>query len=465
MSFPDLESLFVKPADTLRVAMDRIQANAIRTDGRGTVLVVNESRRLLGVLTDGDIRRGLLKGLTLDDAVSKAMSCNPVTARLGATRHQLLRLFDRGVRHLPIVDEEGHVLDLLLYSQLVVTPRNGPVVVRAKVPLRISFAGGGSDFAEHFEQHGGAVVSVTIDRYCHGILVKRDDKKIVLHSYDYDSRVEADDISELQYDGKLDLMKAVVRVLKPAYGFELYTYSDVPPGSGLGASAVMSVAVIGLFNELGETRMDEYQISDLAYQVERIELGITGGWQDQYAASFGGFNFIEFGDKDIIVHPLRLKERVINELESNLLLCFTGTTRNSGDVHVLNRSGTNAISDDVMEAKHRVSQVALQIKNALMRGSLDHFGRLLDQAWRLKRQFGPAITNRRVEEIYEGALRAGALGGKLLGAGYGGHFLFYCPGMKRHIVRECLERMGCQTLNFNFDLRGTRVWYSTVDEI
>lgn len=463
MTFPDLESLFVKPTDTLRVAMDRIQANAIRTDGRGTVLVVNESRRLLGVLTDGDIRRALLQGLTLEDAVSKAMSSSPITAKPGATRHQLLRLFDRGIRHLPIVDEEGHVLDLLLYSQLVVTPRNGPVVVRAKVPLRISFAGGGSDFAEHFEQHGGSVISVTIDRYCHGILIKRDDKKIVLHSYDYGLRVDADDPSGLRYDGKLDLIKAIVKILKPSYGFELYTYSDVPPGSGLGASAVMAVAVIGLFNELGENRMDEYQISDLAYQVERIELGITGGWQDQYAASFGGFNFIEFGDKDIVVHPLRLKERVIDELESNLLLCFTGTTRNSGDIHALNRNEAGPTSG-VMEARYQASQVALRIKNALMRGSLDQFGRLLEEAWRLKRQFGPAITSGRVEEIYEGALRAGALGGKLLGAGCGGHILFYCPGVKRQAVREALERMGCQTLHFNFDFRGARVWHSTMDE-
>lgn len=463
MSFPDLESLFVKPTDTLRVAMDRIQTNAIRTDGRGTVLVVSESRRLLGVLTDGDIRRALLRGVTLEDAVSKAMSSSPITATRGATRHQLLRLFDRGIRHLPIVDDDGHVLDLLLYSQLVMTPRTGPVVVRAKVPLRISFAGGGSDFAEHFEQHGGAVVSVTIDRYCHGILIKRNDKKIILHSYDYGLRVEADDPSELRYDGQLDLLKAVVKVLKPSYGFELYTYSDVLPGSGLGASAVMSVAVIGLFNELGENRMDEYQISDLAYQVERIELGIIGGWQDQYAASFGGFNFIEFGDKDIVVHPLRLKERVIDELESNLLLCFTGTTRNSGDVHVLNHSEADS-TVDIMDARYQTSQVALRIKNALMRGSLDQFGRLLDEAWRLKRQFGPSITNSQIDTLYEAALGAGALGGKLLGAGCGGHILFYCPGLKRQAVREALERMGCQTMHFNFDFRGVRVWHSTLED-
>lgn len=464
MPFPDLDSLCVGPNDPLRTAMDRLQANAIRTDGRGTVLVVDEARRLVGVLTDGDVRRALLKGMTLEDPTAKAMSSCPITAKPDATRHQLLRLFDRGIRHIPIVDGEGRILDLLLYSQLMLPPRNGPVVVRAKVPLRISFAGGGSDFAEHFEQHGGAVVSVTIDRYCHGLLVKREDQRVVLHSYDYGERIDVEDLSRLRYDGKLDLIKAAAKVLRPPYGFELYTYSDVPPGSGLGASAVMSVAVISLFNELSDNRMDEYQISDLAYQVERIELGIAGGWQDQYAASFGGFNYIEFGDKDILVHPLRLKERVIDELESNLLLCFTGMTRSSGDVHAANH-GASGDPHRLEEARHQAGQLALRTKNALMRGNLEQFGQLLDEAWRLKRQYGPRITTPRVDEFYARALAAGALGGKLLGAGAGGHLLVYCPGLKRQAVKEALEAMGGRTVNFNFDFRGARVWRSTAEEL
>lgn len=462
MPFPDLEYLFVGPSDSLRVAMDRIQTNAIRTDARGAVLVVNESRRLLGVLTDGDIRRALLHGLSLDDAVFQAMTSTPVTAKPETTRHQLLRLFEQGVRHIPIVDDGGRVLDLVLYSQFTVASRNGPVVVCAKAPLRLSFAGGGSDFGEHFEYHGGAVISITIDRYCHGMLVKRYDQRIVLHSYDYNSRVEFENLDALTYDGHLDLIKATVKLLKPTFGFELYTYSDVPPGSGLGASSMISVVVIGLFNELSEDRMDEYQISDLAYQAERIELGVIGGWQDQYAGSFGGLNFIEFSNKDVIVHPLRINDRVINELENNLLLCFTGITRKSGEVHAALRE-PSASDAQISEIRKKTGQLALQVKNALARGDLELFGRLLDEAWHLKKQLGPHVTNGRIEHLYEQARKAGALGGKLLGAGEGGYLLFYCPGMKRHHVKVALANLGVETINFNFDFRGLRVWQAMSD--
>lgn len=463
MPFPNLENLFILPTDSLRSAMDRIQENAIRTDGRGIVLVVSETQKLLGVLTDGDIRRGLLRGLSLGDSVSNAMTGDPVTATPETTKHQLLRLFDHGVRHIPIVDYEKHVLDLILYSQFSIGGRREPLVIRAKVPLRVSFAGGGSDFSEHFERNGGAVISATIDRYCHGALAERADQRVILHSYDYNEHVEANSPDELTYDGRLDLLKAVVKLLKPSFGFELYTYSDVPPGSGLGASAAMTVLVITLFNEISEDRLDEYQIADLAYQTERIELGIIGGWQDQYAVSFGGLNFIEFTDKDVMVHPLRLKERVINELESNLLLCFTGNIRKSGDVHATNKElglRGGALSD----IRRKTSRLAIQIKNALVRGNLGEFGQLLHEAWQLKKQLG-RITNHRVDYLYQQALAAGALGGKLLGAGLEGYILFYCPGLKRHAVKSALECTGTQTTNFNFDFRGIRVWRSGLDAI
>lgn len=463
MPFPELEKLFISPSDTLRLAMDRIQENAVRTDGRGTVLVVDECRKLLGILTDGDIRRALLGGLSLDDVVTKAMTNAPLSATAATTRHQLLRLFDQGVRHIPIVDQEGRVTDFLLYSQFGVAPRNGPVVIRAKAPLRLSFAGGGSDFSEHFEQHGGAVISVTIDRYCHGILVKRADQKIVLNSYDYGYCLEYENLKALTYDGRLDLIKAAIRVLKPSFGFELHTYSDVPPGSGLGASSVIAVVVIGLFNELSEDRMDEHQISEVAYQVERIELGVVGGWQDQYAATFGGLNFIEFSDKDVTVHPLRLKERVVNELENNLLLCFTGLTRESGVVHTT-RQEDGLDAGRVKALRHQTSELALKTKNALLRGDLERFGRLLDEAWQLKRQFGSSVTNHGIDGLYDTAMKAGALGGKLLGAGLGGYLLFYCPGITRHKVQKALESSGAETMSFNFDFRGLRVWQSFMSE-
>jgi D-glycero-alpha-D-manno-heptose-7-phosphate kinase len=460
MTFPYLDALLLVPADSLKTAMDRIQQNAHYTGGSGVVFIVDDKRRLLGALTDGDIRRALLRGLPLSAAVAEAMTTNPIAATRGTTPHQLLRLFNHGVRHIPLLDDERRVVDMVLYSEFAVAPRSRPVVIRAKVPVRVSFAGGGSDFPEHFERYGGAVISATIDRYCHGLLTKRADSRVVLHSYDYGVRVEAEGVEELRYDGTLDLLKAAVKLSKPAFGFELHTWSDVPPGSGLASSAVMTTVVIGLFNELAEERLDEYQISDLAYQVERIELGITGGWQDQYAASFGGLNFIEFTERDVVVHPLRLKERIVNELESNLLLCFTGLTRDSGQVHTVARE-TPVDPARRDEIRVRTSRLAVDIRDALVRGHLNGFGDLLHQGWLLKKELAPGVTNPLIDRLYEAALAAGAAGGKLLGAGSGGHMLFYCPPLRAVAVRDALRKLGAESLSFNFDFRGMRVWQTT----
>lgn len=453
-SFPNLEALFVLPMAPLKAAMAVFDKHADRTDGRGIVLVVDPAGRLLGVLTDGDVRRALLAGRSIDDPVSLVMSKDPTVAAADASPHQLLRLFDRRVRHLPLVDRDRRVVDLMLYSQFQVAPQQGPVAVRAKAPLRISFAGGGMDFTEHFGRAPCAVISATIDRYCHGTLVKRRDRSVILRSKDYGQVVEAASFEGLAYDGEIDLLKAVVRLMKPDFGFELTTWSDAPPGSGLGASAVMAVVVIGLLNELAENRMNEYEISDLAYQAERIELGIPGGWQDQYAAVFGGLNYIEFTQREVIVHPLALRERVVNELEESLLLCFTGQTRDSGAVHYTREPREAA---DVEALRARNQQLVTDIKNALVQGRLQAFATLLDEAWQAKKRSG-AVSNDRIEQLLEVARGAGVIGGKLLGAGQGGYLLLYTPPTRRLEVEQALESEGARPLPFNFDFRGLRVW-------
>jgi D-glycero-alpha-D-manno-heptose-7-phosphate kinase len=428
--------------------------HAVRTDGSGIALVVDADQRLLGVLTDGDVRRALLGGRSLDDPIALVMSRAPTVADVDASPHELLRLFDRHIRHLPLVDRDNRVVDLVLYGQFQIAPSQRPVAIRCKAPLRISFAGGGMDFTEHFERGPCAVISATIDRYCHGTLVKRRDRRIILRSHDYDRIVEVASIGGLSYDGQLDLLKAVVRLMKPDFGFELTTWSDAPPGSGLGASAVLAVVVIGLLNELAEHRMNEYEISDLAYQAERIELGIPGGWQDQYAAAFGGLNYIEFTQREVIVHPLALRDRVVNELEESLLLCFSGQTRTSGAVHRQNGSLAPA---EVERLRAVSGRLVVDIKNALVQGRLHAFATLLDEAWQAKKSLGE-VTNERVEHLFRVARDAGMVGGKLLGAGQGGYLLLYCPPPRRSQVARALEAEGALALPFNFDFRGLRVW-------
>lgn len=453
--FPNLEALFVSPDAPLRMAMAVFDRHAERSGGSGFALVVNGDRTLLGVVTDGDVRRALLAGLTTEEPVARAMCATPVTAPVAASPHQMLRLFDKRIKHLPLVDSEGRVVDLLLYSAFsAAAPSAGTVVVRGKAPLRVSFAGGGTDFTHHFERGPCAVVSATITQYCHGMLVKRADRRVMIRSEDYGQEVEAESWDRLTYDGKLDLLKAVIRLCRPEHGVELTTWSDAPPGSGLGSSAAMAVVAIGLINELAEDRKNEYQVSDLAYQAERVELGIPGGWQDQYAAAFGGFNFIEFTDREVLVHPLALRDRVVNELEESLLLCFSGQTRDSGGAHEQRRQLTPAQAD---ELRQRSLELATAVRNALVQGRLSEFGRLLDAAWRSKKATGD-VTNDHIDALYDAAMQEGAVGGKLLGAGQGGHLLFYSPPHKRGRIARELERMGGRFVPLTFDSRGMRTW-------
>jgi D-glycero-alpha-D-manno-heptose-7-phosphate kinase len=383
------------------------------------------------------------------------MTSEPVVAEEGTTQRQLLMLFDKRIKHVPIVNKHGFLKDLILYEDFHYIPKSH-VIVRAKAPVRVSFAGGGTDVTYYFEKNCGIVISAAINKYCYGTLVKRLDKKINLISQDFQQSVNVDSIEQFEYDGNLDLLKAAIKLMKPEYGFDLYTQSEIPPGSGLGASAMISAVVVGLLNFFREDKLDEYQIAELAFQAERIELNIAGGWQDQYAAVFGGFNFIEFAKDDIIVHPLRINDNTLNELESNLLLCYTGQTRSSGKIHEKQK-------EDYQEEKRKdafdsTKEIAYQIKNALLKGKLSEFGELLHQAWEIKKRFHPAISNSRINELYEIGRANGAIGGKVLGAGGGGYILFYCSPLKKSNVQQKLAEAGGTFLNFNFDFKGLRTW-------
>jgi D-glycero-alpha-D-manno-heptose-7-phosphate kinase len=311
-----------------------------------------------------------------------------------------------------------------------------------------------------FEKEGGGVISATIDRYSHAFLVRRNDRQIGLHSLDFNQHVLLKSPDEIRYDGVLDLLKAAIRVVRPAFGFDLYTYSEVPPGSGLGSSSAMTVAIVGLLYELSEGQLDRYRIADLAYQAERVELGMQGGWQDQYAAAFGGFNFIEFDRHDVTVHSLRLSEPMLYELESNLLLCFTGQTRDSGQVHAAQQRRARSNSAMYRQVNSEILKLVTATKKALLKGDLVEFGRLLDVAWQTKKNLAQGVSNNFIDRLYAIAREQGASGGKLLGAGSGGFLLFYCQPLKHHLVKQALEQEGAAITTFKFDPKGLQVWHS-----
>ncbi len=340
------------------------------------------------------------------------------------------------------------------------------MIIRSKAPLRISFSGGGTEVSPYKDEYGGVVLSATIEKYAYGSLRLRDDRNVTVKSLDYDIVAKYNLDEEMNYDGELDLVKAVIKNknLNKGYerGFDFFIHSDAPPGSGLGSSSTMVVALIGLLKHLQRLPLTNYEIANLAYHVEREDLGIKGGMQDQYAAAFGGFNFIEFGRgpglSNVVVNPLRIDADVINELEYRLLLCYTGRTRLSANIISTQVEAYTKKEADVLSAMDELKKITIEMKNALLQKRVDDFGLLLHEAWDNKKRMAKQITNAAIDKLYESARQHGALGGKILGAGGGGYLLLYCEFDKKHVVAEELEKLGGQVVEFTFDHHGLQTW-------
>lgn len=334
------------------------------------------------------------------------------------------------------------------------------MLVRAKAPLRVSFAGGGTDVSPYPELHGGCVLNATIDNFAFGSLRPRRDSTVRLQSADLDLEVEFDSGADVCFDGKLDLVKAALRKLGAlnSHGFDIFLHSDAPPGSGLGSSSALMVALVGLVKEYKGFAMDDYEIAEAAYTIERQEMAISGGRQDQYASAFGGFNFIEFEKDRTIVNPLRIRRDTVNELGHNLLLFYTGRTRRSDQIidDQTERLKTNV--EDTVGALAQQKDLAVVMKNLLLTNRLDQFGELLDASWKTKKKLSPRITTPAIDEFYEEARKKGALGGKITGAGGGGFMMFYCEFEKRHLVAAQLRKMGAVQMEFAFETTGLQTW-------
>jgi D-glycero-alpha-D-manno-heptose-7-phosphate kinase len=332
--------------------------------------------------------------------------------------------------------------------------------IRAKAPLRISFAGGGTDVPPYPETHGGCVLNVTINSYAWGTLHPRQDNKVRLESVDLDLQVEFNVAADLAFDGQLDLAKAAIKRLGAlnSRGLDVFLHCDAPPGSGLGSSSALVVTLVGLVREFKNLPLGNYEVAETAYVIERQDLKIGGGLQDQYAATFGGFNFIEFGRDHVIVNPLRIRRETVNELEHNLLLCYTGTTRRSDHIIVDQTARWVDGQEGTLQALSKQKDLAVAMKNALLTNRLSQFGELLDSAWQTKKAITNQITNPRIDELYEEARKCGALGGKITGAGGGGYIVFYCEFERKHKVAKQLERMGVFTTEFTFETDGLQTW-------
>ncbi len=338
-------------------------------------------------------------------------------------------------------------------------------MIRSKAPLRLGLAGGGTDVSPYSDIYGGNVLNATIDLFAHTTLRKNNDKKIIFVAQDQGKKFETSLTEFIPLEGDLILQKAIYnRIIKEfnqgqPLPITLYTYSDAPPGSGLGTSSTMVVSILKAMQEALSLPLGEYDLARLAYEIERKDAKMSGGKQDQYSAAFGGFNFMEFYAEDrVIVNPLRVKKEIINELESSMILYFTGASRESAkiiDEQIKNVHSKNTKSIDAM---HELKKDALSMKEALLKGDIKTFATYLNKSWEAKKQMASSISNEFINRIYDTAIQAGAYAGKVSGAGGGGYMFFIVDPIKKLKVINSLNELGGYCINFHFYKHGTEAW-------
>ena len=293
---------------TVEQALSKIESNAL-----GFICTTNEKGEVVGLATDGDIRRGLISGVKLSAPISQCSNSKFLSADINTSREQLLKLLDSRIQFIPIIDKLGKLQSVVSKNHLPLEGEKA-VYIRSRAPVRISFGGGGSDLTHYFENNSGAVINTAVSIYSHAVMRVRDDLKIIINSQDLGMTLTAENLQDaISQDGPFGLIQSLLHVVQPTYGFELYLNSDFPVGSGLGGSATLSAVVLGCFNILRSDQWNQYELAEIAFQAERLHLGVAGGWQDQYAAVFGGFNFIEFHPDENIVSPIRLNSEIALE--------------------------------------------------------------------------------------------------------------------------------------------------------
>lgn len=338
------------------------------------------------------------------------------------------------------------------------------MIIRSKAPLRIGLAGGGSDVSPYSDIYGGVVLNATINLYAYCTIEETGDGRVTIESYDADCFESFLLVRELEIDGKASLLKGTYNRVMREYGIPLRackitTYNDAPAGSGLGTSSTMVVAIVKAFVEWHALPLGDYEIARLAYEIERKDLNLSGGKQDQYAAAFGGFNYMEFLQNDmVIINPLKVKRWIIDELEASTVLYFTGRSRSSAAIIDEQKRNISTGNTTSIEAMHRIKQSAVDMKLAVLKGDMKAFARILGQAWEDKKKMAGAITNPAIEETFDIATKAGALAGKVSGAGGGGFVLFFVEPTKKKALMDALAQLDGTTVLFNFTDGGAHGW-------
>lgn len=458
MPFQHLDKIIFNQNIPIKELLKGFNETAIFTEKSGFAIIVNDEGKCLGVVTDGDIRRKLLENVSLETSVEKILTRDFTFVYQGDKPHKILRQFDKNITNLPVLDSGGRPIDLYQYSNFAASSRSEQRIIRARVPVRVSYSGGGTDMSSFINDTPAAVLSSTINKYCTASIIVRDDNEIHIISKDLNLKYSAKNLNEIEYGDDLDLIKAAVKIMQPDFGFNLETFAEFEPGTGLGGSSAIVVSVLGALNYFrNEQQLDIYELSDLAYQVERIDMKLKGGWQDQYAATFGGFSWIEFRKNEVIVSPLLLQRNTILELEYNLMFFRLGGNRSSSEIQKSHIEDIDKNSEKQKSFKEMI-QLAVEMKESLLKGNVKYFADLLHESWVIKKRMNNGVTNEFVEDCYNTAIDLGALGGKLLGAGKSGYLLIYASPIYQKQIKNTLAKKGAIQEMFKFSNNGLEVW-------
>ncbi|MBQ0820534.1 GHMP kinase [Microvirga sp. HBU67558] len=341
--------------------------------------------------------------------------------------------------------------------------------VRARAPLRLGIAGGGTDLSPYCDDFGGCVLNYTIGVYAYAVIEERADWLVVFSADDIEKKDEVAPQPFLPPHEGLSLHRAVYnRIVRDfnagrPLSISVYTAVDAPPGSGLGSSSALIVALVKAFSEFLRLPLGDYDIARLAYEIERVDLAMAGGRQDQYAAAFGGCNFIEFLPNDrVVVNPLRIHEEYRLELETSLVVCHTGRSRVSSEIIENQIAGMQQASSKSVEAMHQIKRDAQDMKVCLLSGNIQGMAEVLERSWNAKKLTAASITNSRIDEIYDQARAAGATAGKISGAGGGGYMMLLTRPERRQTLVRRLKELDLPVLTCHFTEKGAESWHSAM---
>jgi D-glycero-alpha-D-manno-heptose-7-phosphate kinase len=330
-----------------------------------------------------------------------------------------------------------------------------------RTPVRISFAGGGTDIPSYYEKHAGMVLSASIDKYFYTVLTEREDGQTQIISSDFKALETCEQIEKMEFQGTdLEIPFAVLKHLRCDAGVNLFLASEVPPGTGLGSSAAACVNILKILSVFLGRDLSEEELAETAFHIGRNILKKPVGKQDEYAVALGRLNVLRFETQGVEVEPVRLPEELLMDFEQNLMLFFTGSSRNSSEILAGQDQAIQQGERKVVDALSALKELVPPMRGALLAGNLDTFGKLLDEGWTIKKRVSSKISTPLIDEIYQVAKSRGALGGKITGAGGGGFLLLYCEREKQADVRAGMKEFGMKEMTFHFDMSGTAVVYN-----